>query len=180
MKQFKRLLCLLLALVALTGMLPRTAAATVAPVTKKYYTDENGIAFIGFNNINNKNYFFNNDGVMKCGEIIEVDGKKYALSESGASASGWITIDKNRYLTDSQGVLTYGWAEKEGYKYYLDDNGIMQTGLRDIDTNLYYFNDNGVLQADKTLTIDGTKYKADESGVLTVVTPTSTEKTEEQ
>ena len=30
MKQFKRLLCLLLALVALTGMLPRTAAATVA------------------------------------------------------------------------------------------------------------------------------------------------------
>lgn len=157
-----------------TDTTAQTATTTVVPVTKKYYTDENGIAFIGFNNINNKNYFFNNDGVMKCSEIIEVDGKKYAFSESGASASGWITIDKNRYLTDSQGVLTYGWAEKEGYKYYLGKDGVMQKGLQTIDEKQYFFNENGVLQADKKIEINGAVYHADEQGVLTLVTPATT------
>lgn len=95
--------------------------------------------------INNKRYYFNENGEMQTG-FIEVNSQKYYLNSDGQAASGWIKIDDNYYYFDSSGMMLKGWLDEGNNRYYLDSNGIMVAGKEiSIDGEKYKFYSNGAL-----------------------------------
>ncbi len=71
--------------------------------------------------INGKWYWFDKDGMMQTGWIVD-QGIWYRLSQEGSMESGWVK------------------EETDGYWYYLDESGAMRTGWVLINGIWYYFN----------------------------------------
>ena len=82
---------------------------TPPPVTTDWGEDENGIYYIernnrvyGWKDINEKTYYFNEDGYMHTGWLEKTD-KKYYFNEDGSMAKAIVTIDGKDYHFASNG-----------------------------------------------------------------------------
>ena len=109
-----------------------------------YFFDDSGAMQTGWQDIQGSTYYFGADGVMQT-SWIELDGNKYYLTAEGKLQTGWQTIGDSRYYFDPvYGVMQTGWQTVNGNTYYLNSNGIMQTGFQTINGDKYYLGDDGV------------------------------------
>lgn len=97
---------------------------------------------IGWQNINNKTYYYDDNGIPK---------------------TGWIEDNGKYYYCDSSGLMKIGWIEDNNNYYYCSANGSMQTGWVQDNNNWYYLNTDGTMA--KNITKDG--YTINSTGVAT-------------
>ncbi len=111
-----------------------------APSQYWYYFDKNGRAVNSrWYTINDKQYYFNEDGQMQTG-LIEVDGYTYFCGDesNGAMQTGWIFFEEDVNNPDNGDVWSYFDSrgrridnqtdKKIDGKYYTFIDGAMQTG----------------------------------------------------
>ena len=154
-----------------------------------YYSDSNGVMQTGWLDDNGRRYFLENSGVMAKGWTNQ-NGKWYYLDQSGVLSKGWINDNGSWYYSDSNGVMQTGWLDDAGERYYLKGSGVMATGWREMDGAWYYFDGSGHMTkgmvdvnglhyymdpstgrmaVNTEVDVNGTRYQADASGVLSQV-----------
>ena len=136
---------------------------------KKYYEDKTtGEIAVGLKTIDNKQYYFNENGVMAKGEFAKVNGKIYYFgAASGAlQKSGWYEKDGKKYYEDkTTGEIAVGMKTIDGNTYYFNENGVMQKGtFAKVEGKIYYFGAaSGTLQKSGWYEKDGKKYYEDKT-----------------
>ncbi len=94
----------------------------------------------------------------------KIDGRQYYFNEDGVLQIGWFRTDGHWYFSNSAGVLcTDGWKEDNGKLYYLNSKGIMLNGWHTIDGVQYCFAPGGFLYTDGWWK----GYEFDENGAYT-------------
>ena len=108
--------------------------------------------------IDEKTYFFDDNGIKMHDTWIMVDGLYAYLQSDGTMATGDQTIDGVNYHFEENGTLKNGWVDGalykngylatgftdiEGVYYYLSEEGKAISGWQTIDGNRYYFNQDG-------------------------------------
>ena len=97
----------------------------------------------GWQLIEGKWYFFNEEGIMQTG-WQNVNGNWYYLNSRGAMQTGWLLKEGKYYFLNTDGTMAYGWVNSQGSWYYF------QKPDGDMLTNAYapdgrYVNAEGVL-----------------------------------
>lgn len=88
-----------------------------------YYFGEDGVKVTGWQQINNKTYFFDKDGVMQTSMWKKKGEDRYYLGKSGAAATGWKEIKKKKYYFESDGKMATGEVKVGLALYTFDDDG---------------------------------------------------------
>ncbi|MCE5221747.1 MAG: CHAP domain-containing protein [Clostridium sp.] len=109
---------------------------------------ENEVRATGWKQINEKWYYFNEDGVMRIG-WLNYNGKWYNLSNGGTMEIGWKQIDGKWYYFSADGIMSIGWIDDNGSRYFTNSSGEMQTGTLGIDGQVYIFSNSGALLNEK-------------------------------
>jgi inhibitor of cysteine peptidase len=102
---------------------------------KWYYFDNNGYMKNGWINDNGNWYFANYDGEMQTG-LIQVDGKTYKLSSSGGMMTGDITIEDKIYSFATTGELQGDNIPNVTKSFTI--NGVVTEDSKANDTNTTY------------------------------------------
>jgi hypothetical protein len=102
----------------------------------------------GWKEIDEKWYYFNEDGIMNTG-WLNYNGKWYNLSSSGAMEIGWKEVNKKWYHFNSDGIMSIGWIYDNGSWYFTNYSGEMETGTIGIEGQVYTFSDSGAMLNDK-------------------------------
>lgn len=127
--------------------------------THDMYTKEDGSFAIGWQEIDQEMYYFNESGILQCDQWIDnhyvgLDGKmaknqwindRYVDSNGLWQQNCWVNNDKWLYR---YGDGTYAQNKFEvinGSTYYFDADGYMVTGWSTIESNWYYFNASGCM-----------------------------------
>lgn len=127
--------------------------------THDMYTKEDGSFAIGWQEIDQEMYYFNESGILQCDQWIDnhyvgLDGKmaknqwindRYVDDNGLWQQNCWVNNDKWLYR---YGDGTYAQNKFEvinGSTYYFDADGYMVTGWRVINQNWYYFNVSGCM-----------------------------------
>ena len=105
---------------------------------------ENKVKATGWKKIDEKWYYFNNDGIMSTG-WLNYNGKWYNLSNSGAMNTGWKEIGGKWYHLNTDGAMSIGWIDDNGTRYFTNSSGEMETGTLRIDGEIYTFSDSGAM-----------------------------------
>lgn len=109
-----------------------------APDTNWYYFGSDGKYVVSrWQTIDNKSYYFNDEGHMQTGKLV-LGNYTYYLGDDGAMKTGWIQLEnEDQYAEDE---LVWHYFDSRGrmvmnqvdYKinghYYTFENGVMQTG----------------------------------------------------
>lgn len=111
-----------------------------APEAHYYYFGKDGKAVASkWASINDKWFYFNEEGQMQTGKL-EIDGATYYLGaeNDGAMRTGWVKLEENAanpevtdnwYYFDSNGKMVANQTDKKiNGNYYTFVDGIMQTG----------------------------------------------------
>ena len=137
-----------------------------------FHTKENTIA-TGFQIINGRTYYFDEDGAMVKGEWREIQKEWYYLQDNGTVTTDTLTLAGREYHFDLVGRMSKGFSkiDNETYKYFhpekgyalhgwiVDDNKIMFAddlgrlvrGRLTIGLEVFYIEDNFTLRtSDKT------------------------------
>lgn len=99
-----------------------------------YYFGEDGVKVTGWQQINNKTYYFDKNGIMQKSTWKKQGKARYYLGKKGAALVGWQTIKKK--------------------KYYFENDGRMATGEVKIGLAHYTFDEKGQMVSKKELDID--------------------------
>lgn len=127
-----------------------------------YFAPEEGNMVTGWQDVDGARYYFGQDGAKACG-WLELEGKRYWLGEDGALTTGWLNLeDKTYYLAPEGGAATVGWLQLDGKQYYFAENGTTVSGWLEIDGIRYRFNEDG--SAVTGWFEDGTRYYFGEDG----------------
>lgn len=145
----------------------------------KTYTLDDGKNAVGFEVINDKKYYFDNEGYLKIGKIyIEDEDAYYFADEEGVIQIGVVKKDDTFYVTDDTGKIKVGFVELDGNTYYFntraeqlfgwlkidedwyyaDEKGIVRTGMLTINGKRYYLGTDGKRVSDAVMDIDGVTY----------------------
>lgn len=130
----------------------------------KMYLDDDGTAVKGVREIDGETYYFNNKGLMKTGWLNDKKGNKFYFGSDGAMKTGWLKTKAGKYYLSKNGAAVKGVKKIGGSYYCFDDEGLMQTGWQESDGNSFYYEASGKRAVNKTLSIDGKKYKFDRNG----------------
>ena len=87
----------------------------------KYYIF--GVPQIGMQTINNKEYYFNQDGIMQTG-LQTINNNGYYFNQAGVMQTGWQTIDGEKYYFGVNGKAMPGYQTINGTKYLFANNGL--------------------------------------------------------
>ena len=111
-----------------------------APDTYWYYYGKDGRSVISkWQEIDGKNYYFNDEGHMQTG-MLELDGATYYLGEEGDGVrkTGWIELENEDedldqdsvwHFFDNNGRMVVNQIDRKiNGSYYTFQNGILQTG----------------------------------------------------
>lgn len=109
---------------------------------KKYYFDDNGIMQIGWIKLPTGTYYFSPSGVMQTG-AQSIDGKMYYFNEGGFLSSGLRFVDGKPYYFDESHEQKSGWMKMEYDWYLLHPNGSLQTGDFTYKDKVFSFNKDG-------------------------------------
>lgn len=136
---------------------------------------EGGDKVTGWKNIENKWYYFDDNGVMKTGWFND-KGTWYSLSNSGIMDTGWKKINEKWYHFDSEGKMSIGWINDNDKWYFTNSSGEMETGTLSIDGIVYNFSDNGQMltseQSNKEMknaSVDVSSIKSDDNSRIAYV-----------
>ena len=104
------------------------------------YYYKNNIKLVGKQEIDGTIYYFDNEGIIQKGFVIdETTQKKYFFSYiNGALKHGWQGLDGNSWYQDENGELLTGWQTIGNNRYYFDTEGYQEKGFKEIvDTEGY-------------------------------------------
>jgi len=108
-----------------------------------YITLEEGIK-IGQHKIGANTFYFDNNGRMKKGWVVDGDNNRMYYNSSGKMLKGWQTISKKKYYFDTDGIATIGLAKLSGNYYYFNTNGDMAvSSWKTVDDKTYYIDSSG-------------------------------------
>ena len=152
----------------------------------RYYYDDLGNKATLWKKIDGKKYYFGKNGVMRTG-WKKIDGKKYYFGKNGVMRTGWKKIDGKKYYFGKNGVTRTGWKKIGGKYYYFKAGGAMavsqfvngywlkadgsrkkmaKCSWRVNKNGKWYGNSRGWSAKNRTLIIDGKKYRFDQKGYL--------------
>lgn len=137
---------------------------------ERYYGDGQGHNLTGFQTIEGKPYYFQNDGRLVENQFFSLDNGStwYCASEdTGEILNGLAKFHGDTYLFRPDGSQVKGtYGEFNGNWYYLDkDNGQPLKFWQTIDGTLRFFDDQTGVQAKNGIyTIEGTQLRFDENG----------------
>lgn len=130
----------------------------------KMYLDDNGKAVTGIREIDDNTYYFNSKGIMQSGWLTDKKGSRFYFGSDGAMKTGWLKIKSSRYYLTKNGAAATG-VTKIGDNYYcFSDKGRMLTGWQSAGGETYYYESNGKRAVNKTLKIEGKRYRFDGDG----------------
>lgn len=131
-----------------------------------YYFNEGGDMVIGWKRLSDKWYYLKEDGRMAIG-WHKIANKWYYFNEGGDMVIGWKNISNNWYYLEENGAMATGWKQLSDKWYYLNEgSGIMVKGWLALDNKWYYLDDNGAMLKGKQV-INGKAYSFNEYGALT-------------
>ena len=127
--------------------------------THDMYTKEDGSFAIGWQEIDQEMYYFNESGILQCDQWID---NHYVGFDGKMAKNQWINdryVDsnglwqQNRWVNNGKWSYRYGdgtYAQNKfevinGSTYYFDADGYMVTGWITIESNWYYFNASGCM-----------------------------------
>ena len=127
--------------------------------THDMYTKEDGSFAIGWQEIDQEMYYFNESGILQCDQWID---NHYVGFDGKMAKNQWIQdryVDsnglwqQNRWVNNGKWSYRYGdgtYAQNKfevinGSTYYFDADGYMVTGWSTIGSNWYYFNASGCM-----------------------------------
>ena len=127
--------------------------------THDMYTKEDGSFAIGWQEIDQEMYYFNESGILQCDQWIDnhyvgLDGrmaKNQWINDRYVNSNGlW---QQNSWVNNGKWLYRYGdgtYAQNKfevinGSTYYFDADGYMVTGWSTIESNWYYFNASGCM-----------------------------------
>lgn len=127
--------------------------------THDMYTKEDGSFAIGWQEIDQEMYYFNEQGILQCDQWID---NHYVGFDGRMAKNQWIQdryVDdnglwqENRWVNNGKWLYRYGdgtYAQNKfevinGSTYYFDADGYMVTGWSAIESNWYYFNASGCM-----------------------------------
>ena len=127
--------------------------------THDMYTKEDGSFAIGWQEIDQEMYYFNESGILQCDQWIDnhyvgFDGKmaknqwindRYVDSNGLWQQNCWVNNDKWLYRYGDGTYAQNMFEVINGYTYYFDADGYMVTGWSTIESNWYYFNASGCM-----------------------------------
>lgn len=125
----------------------------LTPSWKFYFDPANhGAAMTGFQAIEGKDYYFDNNGVMQQQGSTTIAGKKYLFLSDGSIFKGWIQLtDAWRLYFDpaNGGAAATGVYSANGKTYLFDDNGILfrEAGTPMFKGKRYWTNADGSLNS---------------------------------
>ncbi len=143
------------------------------------YMQEDGQYAVGFLDIDDKRYYFDNDGHLVYGKfyveeddcfyysneegivqygIIQTEDDFYVADHTGKLATGFVEYDGQRYYFNSIAQLVVGWFKYQDHWYYSDSTGKVMTGFVTVDGYRYYLDSDGCRVQDTILDIDGNTY----------------------
>ncbi|MCR5702089.1 MAG: hypothetical protein K6G76_08095 [Lachnospiraceae bacterium] len=151
------------------------------------YTNEDGEYSIGFTDIDECLYYFDEDGYLKTGKFyVEDKDAYYYADENGVIQIGVIDTEDVFFITEDDGRIKTGLVDYEGVKYYFNTNaeyvvgwykngddwfyggekGRVVIGFETINGYRYYFDENGARVHDTIMTIDDTTYIFNSDGSI--------------
>lgn len=102
-------------------------------------------------------YCIPKDGSLARGKY-KVDDKWYYFDDNGIRKKGcWITDGNKKYYAMGDASLRVGWLSFGKTVYYCNENAEIVTGIVTIGSDKYFFNDEGVRQT-RWQEVDGKKY----------------------
>ena len=127
--------------------------------THDMYTKEDGTFALGWQEIDQEMYYFNESGILQCDQWIDnhyvgLDGrmaKNQWINDRYVNSNGlW---QQNSWVNNGKWLYRYGdgtYAQNKfevinGSTYYFDADGYMVTGWSTIESNWYYFNASGCM-----------------------------------
>lgn len=127
--------------------------------THDMYTKEDGTFALGWQEIDQEMYYFNEQGILQCDQWID---NHYVGFDGRMAKNQWIQdryVDdnglwqENRWVNNGKWLYRYGdgtYAQNKfevinGSTYYFDADGYMVTGWSAIESNWYYFNASGCM-----------------------------------
>ena len=127
---------------------------------------------------NGKNWFyFNSNGKMLSGGCYTIDSKKECFKDSGiwiekeeekntTTKNGWIEESGNWYYYSNGSKVKNDWCQDGSDWYYAGDDGIMlKNKWIQYNSKWYYLGNDAKMVTNTTLTIDGTSYHFNSSGI---------------
>lgn len=129
---------------------------------KWYYFNEKGVMQSGWQEINANWYYFGTSGDMKTG-WTEVEGKWYYLGTDGVMKTGWAVVGDKWYYLAENGQMKTSWITDSGKWYYLNEGGEMVKGWIS-DNGAWYFTDEHGTMMTGEITIDGKEYDFGDNG----------------
>lgn len=130
----------------------------------KSYILENGEDAVGFETIDDKKYYFDEEGYLKTGKIyIENEDAYYYADEDGVILTGVIKNDKVFYVADDNGKIQVGFVEYDGKRYYFNKRAEQLFGWFEIDEDWYYADKDGIVKTGM-ITVDEKRYYLDAEG----------------
>lgn len=100
---------------------------------KEYLFDEDGVLRVGFYHLDNKLYYFDEKG----------DSPQSGLGEFKKSYKGWKKINSNVYYFNGDHSAAVGWKKISKKIYYFSFYGKMKTGWSNINNRTFYFKAKG-------------------------------------
>ena len=124
--------------------------------TGEYYNSEFNVRVTGLQSIDNKSYWFDENGYKQTGFIHdESTGTRYFFPD-GDYAMGNTEIDGNMYHFSDEGFLYVGFvSDSNGIKFY-DDYGNSCTGEIEYNGEKYYICEDGYFRVGLVTSQDGT------------------------
>ena len=127
--------------------------------THDMYTKEDGTFALGWQEIDQEMYYFNEQGILQCDQWID---NHYVGLDGKMAKNQWIQdryVDdnglwqQNSWVNNGKWLYRYGdgtYAQNKfevinGSTYYFDADGYMVTGWSAIESNWYYFNASGCM-----------------------------------
>jgi len=127
--------------------------------THDMYTKEDGTFALGWQEIDQEMYYFNEQGILQCDQWID---NHYVGFDGRMAKNQWIQdryVDsnglwqQNSWVNNGKWLYRYGdgtYAQNKlevinGSTYYFDADGYMVTGWSTIESNWYYFNASGCM-----------------------------------
>ena len=91
----------------------------------EYYLTSEGVIANGFQTVNGRMYYFDEEGAMVKGEWREIKNEWYYFKDNGTVTTDYLTLAGRDYHFDAVGRMSKGFSkiDNETYKYFHPEKG---------------------------------------------------------